>query len=166
MIPVMVRQKSVAFALGCWSFVLIGWSGLLVPSLAREVEQGFGQTDVGLGLFYFVTALAYAAGSILGGMATERVGRRLIYTMAALLLAVGMIAQGVTPDWIAFTVFGVVRSLGAGAMDGGGNGLVLDLYHDARGNKLNLLHLFFSIGALGAPSRWPRATSWACRGRR
>jgi len=150
-IPVLVRRRSVAFALGCWAFVLIGWSGLLVPSLAREVEDGFGQTDVGLGLFYFVTAVAYAAGSVFGGMATERVGRRPILSSATALLAVGLIAQGLTVSWSAFLVAGVVRSLGAGAIDGGGNGLVLDLYEEARGGRLNLLHLFYSIGALAAP---------------
>ena len=136
MIPYLFRQRSVAFALGCWAFVLIGWTGLIVPSLAREVEDGFVQTDVGLGLFYFVTAVAYAAGSVLGGMATERVGRRVILSGAASLLGIGLIAQGVTPDWTAFLAFGVVRSVGAGAIDGGGNGLVIDLYTGARGGRL------------------------------
>jgi fucose permease len=150
-VPVVVRQRPVAFALGCWAFVLLGWAGLLVPALAREVEDGFTQTDVGLGLFYFLTAVAYAAGSILGGMATERIGRRAILSGAAALLGVGLIAQGLSPDWWAFTVFGIVRSVGSGAIDGGGNGLVLDLYQGAKGGRLNLLHLFFSVGALGAP---------------
>ena len=140
-----------AFALGCWGFVLIGWGGLVVPALAREVEDGFAQTDVGLGLFYFLTSIAYAAGSVLGGMATERVGRRAILSGAAALLGLGLIGQGLTPDWVAFTAFGIVRSVGAGAIDGGGNGLVIDLYQGARGGRLNLLHLFYSLGALGAP---------------
>jgi fucose permease len=41
--------------------------------------------------------------------------------------------------------------LGAGTLDGGANGLFLDLYTTGRGRALNLLHLFFSIGALAAP---------------
>lgn len=151
MVPVLVRSRSVAFALGCWSFVLIGWSGLVVPSLAREVEGAFAQTDVGLGLFYFLTSIAYAGGSIAGGMATERIGRRLVLPFATALLGLGVAAQGITPDWAAFTLFGVVRSVGAGAIDGGGNGLVIDLFPAARGRRLNLLHLFYSLGALGAP---------------
>jgi len=150
-IPLLFRQRSAAFALGCWSFVLIGWSGLIVPALAREVEGGFGQTDVGLGFFYFVTAIAYATGSIVGGMVTERVGRRLILSSAVALLGVGLIAQGLTSDWTAFIVFGIARSVGAGAIDGGANGLIIDLYQGARGGRLNLLHLFYSLGALGAP---------------
>ncbi len=150
-IPILLRSRSTAFAFGCWSFVLIGWSGLLVPSLAREVEGGFRQTDVGLGLFYFVTALAYAGGSVLGGIATERVGRRAILSLAVALLGLGLIAQGMTGDWDVFVIAGVVRSVGSGAIDGGGNGLVLDLFRGNRGGRLNLLHLFFSLGALGAP---------------
>jgi fucose permease len=150
-LPILLKSRSAAFVFGCWSFVLIGWSGLLVPSLAREVETGFGQTDVGLGFFYFVTALAYAAGSVLGGMATERVGRRTILPLAVALLGLGLIAQGLTGDWGAFLLAGVVRSVGSGAIDGGGNGMVLDLFEGARGGRLNLLHLFYSLGALGAP---------------
>jgi fucose permease len=150
-VPTLIRRRSVAFALGCWAFVLIGWGSLVVPALAREVEDSFSQTDVGLAIFYFVTSVAYAAGSIFGGMATERVGRRLILSGATAMLGVGLMAQGLTPDWPSFTVFGIVRSVGAGAIDGGGNGLVIDLYAGARGGRLNLLHLFFSIGSLGAP---------------
>ncbi len=150
-VPVLVRQRSAAFALACWSFVLIGWSGLVVPALAREIEDGFAQTDVGLGLFYFLTSAAYAAGSVAGGMATERVGRRLILSAAAALLGLGLVGQGLTSDWLAFTLLGVVRSVGAGAIDGGGNGMVIDLFQGARGGRLNLLHLFFSLGALAAP---------------
>ena len=40
---------------------------------------------------------------------------------------------------------------GAGVLDGGINALFLDLFREARGGALNLLHLFFSLGALAAP---------------
>ena len=40
---------------------------------------------------------------------------------------------------------------GSGVIDGGLNGLVLAVVHSGRGRALNLLHLFFSIGAFGAP---------------
>jgi fucose permease len=150
-IPVLLRQRSVAFALGCWSFVLIGWSGLLVPSLAREIEDVFGQTDFGLGVYYFITAVAYAAGSVLGGIATERLGRRAILSISAALLGVGLAAQGFTGTWVAFTIAGIVRSVGSGAIDSGGSALIIDMFEDARGSRMNLLHMFFSIGAFGAP---------------
>ena len=40
---------------------------------------------------------------------------------------------------------------GAGAIDGGVNGLALAIHEEGRGRALNLLHLFFAAGALGSP---------------
>jgi fucose permease len=45
----------------------------------------------------------------------------------------------------------VPLGLGSGAVDGGVNGLILDLYPTSRGQALNRLHLFFSLGALTTP---------------
>ena len=44
----------------------------------------------------------------------------------------------------------VPTGLGAGALDGGANGLILDLYRSSRGRALNLPHLCFSLEALAA----------------
>ena len=63
-----------AGAIGCLTLLVIGWSGLLVPSLIRSIERDFGQTDAGIGIYYLVWAVAYACGSLGGGMVTERSG--------------------------------------------------------------------------------------------
>ena len=55
------------------------------------------------------------------------------------------------PTWGLFLVAAIPFGLGGGAIDGGTNGLVLDLYPTSRGRALNLLHLFFSLGALASP---------------
>lgn len=149
--PILLRQRGAAAALGCLAFLLIGWSSLVVPSLVRQIESDFGQSDAGLGLFYLVNSIAYAAGSVVGGMATERFGRRSILIVAAVLHGVGLAAQGMVPSWEIFLLAGIPRGLGSGAIDGGVNGLILDLYPDARGRALNAAHLFFALGALGAP---------------
>ena len=44
----------IAAALGCAGLLLVGWTGLLVPSLVRSIEPAFGQTDAGIGVFFFV----------------------------------------------------------------------------------------------------------------
>jgi fucose permease len=150
-IPQVVRRPAFVAAIGCLAFLLIGWSSLLVPSLVPEVEARFRQSDAGLGLFYFLNAAAYAGASVLGGLVTERVGRRSVLVLAAALHAAGLVAQGGADTWALFTIAGLVRSLGAGALDGGVNGLAVDLYAGSRGRALNLVHLFFALGALGAP---------------
>jgi fucose permease len=140
-----------AAIIGCLGFLLIGWSSLLVPSLIRSIEHDFGQTDAGVGLFYFLNAGAYVTGSLGGGVVTERIGRRRVLAIAVLLAASGLAAIATVGSWPLFLLAAVPLGLGAGAIDGGGNALILDMFASARGRALNLLHLFFSLGALGSP---------------
>jgi fucose permease len=137
---------------GCLSFLLIGWSGLLIPSLIRSVKDGFEQTDAGIGILYFVYASVYALGSFGGGLFTERLGRRTVLSLAAGLHGVGLVAFGLAPSWETFLLAALPAGLGAGGLDGGVNGLVLDLNRSGgRGRALNILHVCFSLGALSAP---------------
>ncbi len=140
-----------AGVLACVGLLLIGWSGLLVPSLIRQIEHDFGQSDAGLGIYYFVGAAAYASGSFGGGMLTERFGRRRVLTIATVLIGLGTATLGLVPVWAIVLLSALPAGFGSGAIDGGVNGLVLDLYPTARGRSLNTLHLFFSIGALASP---------------
>jgi fucose permease len=135
----------------CISLLAVGWIGLLIPSLIRSIKLTFDQTDAGIGIVYFVFALAYAMGSFGGGALTERLGRRLVLGGAILLTGLGTIGFGVAPSWVAFVLVAVLVGAGAGCVDGGVNGIVLDVYREGRGRALNLLHVSFSIGALTAP---------------
>jgi MFS transporter, FHS family, glucose/mannose:H+ symporter len=82
---------------------------------------------------------------------TERLGRRTVLSLGVALHGVGFVALGIAPAWGLFVFAALPAGLGAGVMDGGMNGLFLDLFASGRGRSLNLLHLFFSFGALSAP---------------
>src|SRR5206468_4261230 len=64
---------------------------------------------------------------------------------------IGITGMGLAPGWSSFAVLALPAGLGGGALDGGSNGLFLDLFRSGRGRAMNLLHLFFSFGALSAP---------------
>lgn len=134
-----------------YGFLLIGWNAVLVASLIREIEHDFRQSDAAFGLFYFLGALGYTLGAFGGGFLVERIGRRAVLLAATVLLGVGLGGEGLAPTWLALIAASIAVNVGAGAIDGGMNGLVLDLYRHARGGALNLLHLFFGVGALIAP---------------
>jgi FHS family glucose/mannose:H+ symporter-like MFS transporter len=146
-----LSDRRAAGVLACVGLVLIGWSGLLVPSLIREIEREFVQTDAGIGVFYFINAVSYASGSFGGGMLTERFGRRRVMSLATILLGLGLATIGIVPLWAVVLLAAVPAGIGAGVIDGGVNGLVLDLYPEGRGRALNTLHLFFGVGALTSP---------------
>ena len=144
-------RRDVARYTGYATFLLIGWTGLLVPSLVRSLERDFRQTDAGIGVYFFLYAAGYALGSLGGGAITERLGRRRVLAAAAALHALGLVAMGASSGWTAFLVAAGPAGFGAGALDGGVNGLFLDLFVTSRGRALNGLHLFFSVGALASP---------------
>ena len=132
-------------------FLLVGWCGLLVPSLIRSIEATYGRSDAEFGVYYLAVGLAYAAGSFGGGLVTERAGRRPVLAFASWLLAAGLAALAVAPAWVIVLLAALPIGLGLGALDGGANGLFLDVFRSDRGRALNLLHLCFSLGALTAP---------------
>lgn len=145
------NRPSAAAVFGCLGLLTIGWTGLLIPSLIRSIKQTFEQNDAGIGLLYLLYAVAYAFGSFGGGPLTERLGRRRVLVTAAALHGAGILSLGLAPSWTWFVLAALPAGLGAGALDGGSNGLFLDLFRTGRGRAMNLLHLFFSIGALSAP---------------
>jgi len=135
-----------------WSaFLLIGWAGLLVPSLARQVEARFGVDDAALGVLYLVSSVAYAGASFGGAFLTGRFGRRRVLGVAAVLVVVALALQATAGSWALFLLAAPVYGLGAGAIDGGLNGLTLAVATSGRARALNVLHLFFSIGAFASP---------------
>src|SRR4029079_1648990 len=87
-----------AAILGCGALMLVRWTGLLVPSLIRSIEPAFHQTDAGLGVFFFINALAYVVGSMGSGVLTERFGRRLVLPLATALIGIGLVGLAPVPQ--------------------------------------------------------------------
>ena len=136
---------------GYAGFVVIGWNAVLIPALIRSIEHAFQRSDAAFALLYFISSLLYAGGALGGGFLVERVGRQTVFVLAALLLGLGLIAEGFSPSWLLLLAVAPPINAGAGAIDGGTNGLFLDLFREARAGALNLLHVFFGVGALVGP---------------
>ena len=145
-------RPAAAAVLGCLSFVLIGWSGLLIASLIRSVEHDFAQTDAGMGFFFLINAAAYGSGVMGGTLLTKRFGRRPVLAGGVGRAAAGLVVLSTAGVWPIFVLGAVPFGIGCGTVDGAGNGLILDLFPTSRGRALNLLHFCFSAGALACPA--------------
>jgi fucose permease len=133
------------------SFILIGWTGLLVPSLLRVLQADFARTDAEFGLIYLVSALLFAVGALGSGLIAGRVGRRVVLPVAALLIGCGLLVEAAAPAWPIFVAGAAIAGLGCGGIDSVGSSVIMDVYAAGSGSALNLLHLFYSVGALAAP---------------
>ena len=133
------------------SFILIGWTGLFVPSLLRLLKEDFARSDAEFGLVYLVIALFFGAGALSSGLIAGRVGRRVVLPAAALLIGGGMALEGVAPTWPIFLVGAGLAGAGSGAIDAVVSSVIMDLAVAGSGSGLNRLHLFYSVGALAGP---------------
>jgi fucose permease len=135
---------------GFAAFLLLGWTVLLVPSLIREVQRSFDQSDAGMGFAYFVNAVVYVTGTVSVGVLAGRLSRRLLLAAGPASIGVGLLLIAAAGDWATFLVGFLVMGLGAGIVDAGINALFMDLYA-GRAAMLNRLHVFFAVGALTVP---------------
>ncbi len=136
---------------GYLGFVALGLTNAMIgpalPHLIEEFHLSFTLTGTLLfvqGGFYFLAVLS-------SGVASDYFGKKLFLLIGALLVVVGLLG---------FMLFGSVVSLffslsllgmGVGALDGGVNGLFIDISGEKKGIGLGLLHMFFGVGALSGP---------------
>jgi fucose permease len=136
---------------GLVTFLLLGWSVLLVPSAIREVEAAYGQTDAGMGLGYLLNNLLYITGTLSVGWLAGRLLRAPVLGAGPGLIAIGLGIVALAPAWPVFLAGFLVLGLGAGLVDSGVNALFMDLYAGRNAGALNRLHMFFALGALTSP---------------
>jgi len=136
---------------GLFTFLLLGWSVLLVPSSIREVEATFGQSDGGMGLAYLLNNLLYITGTLSVGWVAGRLLRAPVLAAGPGLIALGLAIIAIAPAWGVFLAGFLVLGLGGGLIDSGVNALFMDLYEGRAAGALNRLHLFFALGALASP---------------
>lgn len=121
------------------------------PALPELAERTGGSLATLGGLFtaLFLGALASMA---VAGPLMDRFGQGPVLLAGALLLAVGTAGVAVTQSvWLVLGM-GVFAGLGHGAVDIGGNVLIARVFAGRSVAALNLLNLFFGVGAIGGPA--------------
>lgn len=149
-----VREPDCPWVLpvGCYlAFATLGLSvaalGPALPFLAETTGSPLSR----ISYLFIAQNVGYMAGSYASGLLYDRF-RSARLVGAALLLMVA--ALGLVPVAGSFALLtGVITLLGVvqGAVDVGGNVLILRTPARGRQVRMNALHLFFGVGALAAP---------------
>lgn len=124
--------------------------GVFGPSLLR-LAQNTGTTIAQVSTIFFFHSLGYMVGSVIGGRSYDRFAGHPILSWMLVCMAVTL---AVTPLlnvlWVLIVVM-LLLGMAQGALDVGGNTLLLWTYGSKVGPYMNGLHLFFGIGAFIAP---------------
>ncbi|WP_158843334.1 MFS transporter [Saccharothrix deserti] len=132
-------------------FFLMGWNLVLLPSLVRSLLTDFGRGDADFGLLLLVGALLYTLGAVTSGYLVDRFGRPVVLGAALIAYPVSLALMVACQDWTLLVVAAAPSYWATGILEGGINGLFLDLHRDERGRAMNRLHLYLAVGAFVGP---------------
>jgi fucose permease len=133
------------------SFFVLGMSvSILGPALSELRDRA--QTDLGgIGVLFVGMSCGYIAGSFIAGQLFDRFHPHHVYAGALLGLATGIAFVPSLDTLPTLFVTFVLVGFGAGSVDVGANTLLIWELGDGVGRAMNILHLFFGLGALSAP---------------
>jgi FHS family Na+ dependent glucose MFS transporter 1 len=121
--------------------------GPTLPGLAEHTQTHLSE----ISLLFTANALGYLAGSFQGGRLYDRVpGHPVMATMLITVAAMLVLAPLISLFWILFGAF-LILGAAQGALDVGGNTLLVWVHRDKVGPFMNGLHFFFGLGAFLSP---------------
>jgi FHS family Na+ dependent glucose MFS transporter 1 len=142
------------------AFVILGLAGAVIgPTLPRLAELTSTQLDQ-ISFIFPARAFGYLLGSLLAGRIYDRLpGNRVMAAVMVLMAAGLLLAPNIPILWLLTAVLMLV-SLGSGALDVGGNTLLVWVHREKVGPFMNGLHFFFGVGAFLAPVIVAQLTDW------
>jgi fucose permease len=121
--------------------------GPVLPALSQRT--GASLDEVGR-LTMAIFAGSFAA-NLVAGWASDRFGRRLVLTVGGILLAVAGVGMSLSTSLGLTLAIGGVYGFGYGSFNLSGNVLSSELLPTQRASAVNLVNMFFGLGAVVGP---------------
>lgn len=135
-------------------FALFVNLGLVTSALGPTLPALAGQAGVDLdqiSLLFTAHALGYLAGALLGGRLYDRVGGHPVQAAGLLLMALSIGLVPLVPSLWLLGALWLLVGLAGGALDVGGNTLIVWVHGRGVGPYMNGLHFFFGVGSFLGP---------------
>jgi MFS transporter, FHS family, glucose/mannose:H+ symporter len=144
-------SRRALFACACLGMLAFGIVLTTLGAVLPSVIVRFGIDKAAAGALFLLMTFGILAGSLVFGPIVDRHGYRGMLAAATAFIIVGLegiaFARGLDELRAAVVIIG----LGGGVINGGANALVADISTEGKGANLNLLGVFFGIGAMGVP---------------
>jgi MFS transporter, FHS family, glucose/mannose:H+ symporter len=144
-------SSRVLFVCACLCLVTFGIVLTTLGTVLPSVMERFGIDKASAGALFLLMTFAILTGALIFGPVVDRHGYKGILVGATALIVAGLEGVAFAPSltWLRVAVF--LIGFGGGIINGGANTLVSDISGEVRGPRLNLLGVFFGVGAMGVP---------------
>ena len=146
-----MSSRRVLFVCACLGLLAFGIVLTTLGSVLPSIMLRFGIDKAAAGSLFLLMTLGILAASILFGPLVDRYGYKGILLAATALIAVGLEGIAFAPSMATLRAAVIAIGFGGGVINGGTNALVADISEGERGASLNLLGVFFGVGAMGVP---------------
>ncbi len=146
----MISRRAL-FACACLGMLTFGIVLTTLGAVLPSIIERFGIDKTQAGALFLLMTFGILAGSVVFGPMVDRYGYKGMLLAGSVLILAGLEGIAFAPSLTLLRVAIVLIGFGGGIINGGTNGLVADISSDERGANLNLLGVFFGIGAVGVP---------------
>jgi fucose permease len=133
------------------AFFLFGWvdnlKGPTLPSVLQELDFNYSQG----GTLVLSAYVGFLIATLLTGVLSDKAGNKAVIFVACACLLPGLFGYGSSYSFALLLLAMVAIGLGLGALEVGGNLIIVDLYVQEKGRYLNLLAFFHGAGSMLAP---------------
>lgn len=121
--------------------------GPILPILLRDLDFSYSTG----GTLLLGAYLGFLIATLLTGALADTVGNKALLIAAGLLLTAGVLMFSLSATFWPLAAAMLLIGLGMGAIEVGGNSLIVEVHDERRGQFLNLLGVFHGTGSLLVP---------------
>jgi MFS transporter, FHS family, glucose/mannose:H+ symporter len=118
-----------------------------LPEMRSRLQMSLAQQ----GSMFLLLYLGIFLATLVAGPVIDAIGNKVILVASSVLVGAGMAGFALAHSFGAAAIPSVLLGFGGGGLNTSTNALVSDLYGEKRGSMLNLLGIFYGIGALCIP---------------
>ena len=139
------------FVCACLCLLTFGIVFTMVGTVLLSVMARFGIDKASGGTLLLLMTFGVLLGALVFGPVVDRRGYKpiLVISTTAIILGLEGVAFAPSITWLRVSVF--LIGFAGGIINGGANALVSDISGEERVPRLNLLGVFFGVGATGVP---------------
>lgn len=146
-----MNSRRALFVCACLGMLTFGIVLTILGAVLPSIIERFGLDKAQAGSLFLLMTFAILAATIVFGPLADRYGYKGLLLVATVLIAAGLegIAFAGSMTLLRFAI--VLIGFGGGIINGGTNALVADISSEDKNANLNLLGVFFGVGAVGVP---------------
>jgi MFS transporter, FHS family, glucose/mannose:H+ symporter len=145
------RRVLAVLAAAYWSYVVNGMVNSEVGPALLGIVHSFHIDLAAAGAIFSAQFVGYLPGALIGGAIADRWGYRRVLIPASMLVAAGTAGIVLVSAWPLALALTAAAGFGFGTTDSLCNAVVAAEAPRSGGAALNLLHMFFGVGALIGP---------------